>query len=501
MSKKITIDPITRLEGHGKIDIFLDDAGKVTRAFLSVPELRGFEKFAEGRPAEEMPQLTSRICGVCPGAHHIASSKALDALFGVQPPPAARAIREMYYHLHTYEDHILHFFILAGPDFIVGPAADPARRNILGVIDRVGVEVGKQVIATRKKARDFIDLIAGKAIHPVFGLPGGVSKPIEESTREHLREFSVEAIEFARFSLQTFDKLVLQNEGYLDLIRSDTFRHETYYMGLVDEKNRLNLYDGDVRVVDPSGREVMKFRPEEYSQVIGEHVESWSYIKFPFLKKIGWKGFRDGADSGIYRVAPIARMNVSSGFSTPLAREEAEKMFDALGEKPCHNTLAIHWARLIEILYCAEKIGELAAAPELTDRRIRNMDLQTPREGVGIVEAPRGTLIHHYKSDERGILTGCNLIVASLGNSAAMCLSIEKAARDLIVNGHPAEGLLNMVEMAFRAYDPCLGCATHSLPGKTPLRITMRGAGGEKLGVLVRDEGGWESYRPSGSEE
>ncbi len=484
MAKKITIDPITRLEGHGKIDIFLNDEGNVHRAFLSVPELRGFEKFVEGRPAEEMPQITSRICGVCPGAHHMASTKTLDSLFQVEPTKAAKAIRDIYYNLHMFEDHVLHFYILAGPDFIVGPSAPKSSRNILGVIDRVGVETGRKVIDIRKKARSFITEIAGKTIHPVLGLPGGVSKRVSEETREMIKEFAHEAIDFARFTLETFTEIVLGNQSYLDLIKSDIYYHESYYMGMVDKKGRVNFYDGDISVINPLGEEEIRFKPEQYSDVIGEHVESWSYIKYPFLRDVGWKGFTDGVDSGIYRVAPLARINVSKGMPTPLAHEEYLRMIETFDGKPVHNTLAIHWARLIEILYAAERIAELAKVPELCSPNIRNMDLKTPSEGVGIVEAPRGTLIHHYITDERGVITGCNMIIASLGNSAAMCMSVEKAAKKLIKKGVVNEGLLNMVEMAFRAYDPCLGCATHSLPGKKPLEVKIKDSEGNTINVL-----------------
>ncbi len=487
MGKTITIDPITRLEGHGKIDIFLNDDGNVERAFLSVPELRGFEKFAEGRPAEEMPQITSRICGVCPGAHHMASTKALDSLYGADPPPAARAIREIYYNLHFFEDHVLHFYILAGPDFIVGPDAPKESRNILGVVDKLGVETGKKVIDIRKKARALISEIAGKTIHPVLGLPGGVAKTLTEETRKDLKKFSLEAIEFAQFTLKAFNDIVLNNRKYLDLIESDIYYHESYYMGMVDEKNLVNFYDGDISVINPSGEEIERFRPSDYLDIIAEHVESWSYIKYPYLRKIGWKGFIEGPDSGIYRVAPLARLNVAKGMATPLANEEYGSMYNRLGGKPVHNTLAIHWARLIEILNSAERISALSENPHITSPEIRNMNFNTPSEGIGIVEAPRGTLIHHYKTDQKGIITGCNLIVASLGNSAAMCISIEKAAKKLINSGKVNEGVLNMVEMAFRAYDPCLGCATHSMPGKMPLKIYIRDRKGKEITTLSQN--------------
>jgi F420-non-reducing hydrogenase large subunit len=493
MGKTISIDPITRLEGHGKIDIFLDDTGNVEKAYLQVPELRGFENFARGRPAEEMPQITSRICGVCPGAHHMASTKALDDLFKVEPTPAAKTIREMYYYLHMFEDHVLHFYILAGPDFILGPDAPAQDRNVLGVINKVGLETGKKVIEIRKTAREIISEIAGKNVHPVLGLPGGVAKSVSEDTRERIKIFAINAVDFAKFTLNIFHDIVMDNKEYSDLILSDIYYHNTYYMGMVDENNKVTFYDGNIKVIEPEGKELIRFKPSEYASVIGEHVEPWSYIKFPFLKKVGWNGFTDGKSSGIYRVAPVARLNVADGMSTPKAQEEYEKMYNTLGGKPLHNTLAIHWARLIETLYSAERITELASLPELTSPDIRNMEMKTPVEGVGIVEAPRGTLIHHYKTDERGIITACNLIVASLGNSAAMCMSVEKAAKRLIKDGDINNGILNMVEMAFRAYDPCLGCATHFLPGKMPIKINLLNRNGEKIGEIIRKRDGSET--------
>jgi F420-non-reducing hydrogenase large subunit len=473
MGKRITIDPITRLEGHGKIDIVMNDGGDVEHAFFQVPELRGFEAFAVGRPAEEMPQITSRICGVCPSAHHMASTKALDALWNVEPTAAAKAIRELFYNLFMFEDHLLHFYYLGGPDFIVGPDAPAAERNILGVIGKVGVETGKKVIEIRKRAREFMAEIGGKPIHPVLGLPGGVAKQITPETREGLKSFSQDALAFAQFTLQAFNDIVLANKAYVDLILSDIYVHQTNYMGMSDANGKVNFYDGDIKVVSPDGKEIETFKPADYARVIAEHVEPWSYIKFPYLRKIGWKGFVDGKESGIFRVAPLARLNVCNGMATPLAQAEYERMFQTLGGRPAHNTLAIHWARLVEVLYAAERLVELSECEELTSPDIRNMSLNTPQEGVGIVEAPRGTLIHHYESDKNGVITAANLIVATVNNSASINMSIERAAKKLIKAGKVDDGLLNMVEMAFRAYDPCLSCATHSLPGKMPLEIRL----------------------------
>lgn len=486
--KRITIDPITRLEGHGKIEIFLDHNGDVDKAYFQVPELRGFEKFCEGRPAEEMPRITPKICGVCPTAHHMASTKTLDDLFKVEPTSPARKIRELMYNAFMFEDHMLHFFFLGAPEFVVGLDAPPAERNILGVIGKVGLEIGKKVIEARKRARDLITLIGGRVIHPVCGLPGGVSKSLTEENREQAKATADCALELAKFALKLFDDIVLKNTEYVDIIAGDVYRHSTYYMGLVDENNKVNFYDGEIRVVDPDGDEFAKFPVRDYLNHIGEHVEPWTYITFPYLKKVGWRGFVDGKESGIYRVAPLARLNASEGVTTPLGQEEYEKMYSVLGGKPLHNTLAFHWARLIEALYAAERMVELANEPELTNTNVRNLPTEVPSEGIGVVEAPRGTLIHHYKTDERGVVTEANLIVATVNNAAAICMSVEKAARGLIKGGEVSDKLLNMVEMAFRAYDPCLACATHSLPGEMPLTVVIYDHQGRELKTISRYE-------------
>ena len=487
MSKRITIDPITRLEGHGKIEIFLDDNGDVEKTYLQIPELRGFEVFSVGRPAEEMPRITPKICGVCPTTHHICSTKALDALYHVDPPPTAKKLRELMYSAFMLEDHTLHFFFLGGPDFVVGPSAPAAERNILGVISKVGLDIAGKVIKLRRECRDVITHFGGRVIHPVCGLPGGISKPLKEEDRLKIVDVAKNGVEFAQFALKLFEDIVLRNKEYLDLVTGDVYKHTTYYMGMVDKNNKVNFYDGEVRVVTPEGKEFARFKPGEYLDHITERVEPWSYVKFPYLKKVGWKGFVDGTDSGVYRVAPLARLNVSDGMATPLAQAEYEKMFATLGGKPVHNTLAFHWARLIEALYAAERMLELAQDKEITDTHVRNIPTAVPDEGIGIVEAPRGTLIHHYKTDRNGIITEANLIVATVNNAAAICMSIEKAAKSLIKGGKISEGLLNMVEMAFRAYDPCFACATHTLPGKTPLFITIYDKQGDIIQTVGKD--------------
>lgn len=470
--KKITIDPITRLEGHGKIEIFLNDNGEVANTYFQVPELRGFEKFTEGRLAEDMPQITQRICGVCPEAHHLASTKTLDALFHINPPGPAKKLRELLYSAFYVTDHTTHFYILGGPDFVMGPDAPVAERNILGVIAKVGLELGGAVIKTRMRNHHIIQMVGGRGIHPVFGLPGGVSKALKEDERKEIEEIARESVEFAKLSLKVFDDIVLKNKSYVDMIVSDAYTHKTYYMGLVDANNKVNFYDGMVRIVDPNGKEFAKFAPKDYLSHIAEHVEPWSYMKFPFLKNVGWKGFIDGIGSGVFRVAPLARLNASEGMTTPQAQEHYEKFFATLGGKPVHHTLAMHWARLIELLYAAERLLELSRDPEITDPNVRAIPTAKPDEGVGIIEAPRGTLIHHYITDERGIIKKTNLIVATLHNSAAVNMSVNKAAKFVIKPGAEiTEGMLNRIEMAWRPYDLCLACATHTLNGSTPVPI------------------------------
>jgi F420-non-reducing hydrogenase large subunit len=485
-SRRVTIDPITRLEGHGKIDIFLDEKGEVTKAYYQIPELRGFEIFSKGRPAEDMPQITSRICGVCPTAHHMAGTKALDDLYKVEPTPAAKKLRELIYNLFVLEDHALHVYILGGPDFIVGPDAPKEARNVVGVIGKVGVDVGKKVISMRRRIRELISYLGGKVIHPVFGLPGGVSKGIAPEDLPAFREVVRDGLEFADFTMKVFKDIVLKNDAYVRMITSETYTHKTYYMGLVDDKNRVNFYDGRIRVVDPNGKEFVKFPSQKYLDFIAEHVEQWSYVKFCYLKQIGWHGFVDGPESGIYSVAPLARLNVADGMATPEAQKAYEEYCNTLGGKPVHHTLANHYARVVEMMQAAERCVELVNDPEITSKDLRTIPTQTPTVGIGVVEAPRGTLIHHYETDEKGLITKVNLVVATQNNSGRIAMSVEKAAKGLIHGGKVDDGLLNKIEMAFRAYDPCNACATHSEPGAMPLSINIRNTAGDLIQEIIR---------------
>lgn len=485
--KHIKIDPITRLEGHGKIDIFLNDGGEVANTYFQIPELRGFEQFCVGRPVEEMPRITTRICGVCPEAHHMASAKACDAVFHVDPPPTAKKLRQLLYNVFFAGDHTTHFYALGGPDFVVGPDAPPAERNILGVVKKVGLEVGGKVIEMRKRTQEVIKILGGKQTHQVTSLPGGVSKGITEEERKLIEAHCVWFVEFGKFTIQVFNDIVLKNKAYVDLILSDAYSMKIYSMGLVDEKNRVNFYDGKVRVVGPDGKEFVKYAPHEYLDNVAEHVESWTYLKFPFLKKVGWKGFVDGKDSGVYHATPLSRLNAADGMPTPLAQVEYEKMYSTLGGKPVHAMLAMHWARVIELLSASEMALDLVRDPEITGTHIRNIPTATPTEGVGIVEAPRGTLTHHYTTDAKGILTKVNLIVGTTNNYAPISMSINKAARGLITKGSQVtDGILNMIEMAFRSYDPCFGCATHYLPGQMPLVVRIHDSTGKVVQEIKR---------------
>ncbi|MEW6116082.1 MAG: Ni/Fe hydrogenase subunit alpha [Nitrospirota bacterium] len=490
--KKISIDPVTRLEGHGRIEIFLNDEGEVANAYFIVPELRGFEQFCVGRLAEDMPNITSRICGICPEAHHIASTKALDDLYRVDPPPAAKKLREMFYSAFFVADHTTHFYALGGPDFIVGPDAPPAERNIFGVLQKIGIDIGREVIECRKRNHHAIQLVGGRVIHPCAGLPGGWSKALTGEEQREIQLIAEKNIAFALRSLDLFRSVVLQNPEYHDLMVSDAYTHRTYYMGTVDERGYINFYDGRVRVVDPDGNELVNYHPRDYRDHITERVESWTYLKFPYLKAVGWKGFVDGAQSGVYCATPLARLNVAKGMATPRAQEAFEQFYATLGTKrddgsygPVHYRLATHWARLIELLYAAERMHELIVDPEITDPHVRVIPTETPVEGVGAVEAPRGTLTHHYRTDERGILQKVNLVVGTTNNYAPIAMSVKKAAQTLISKGTIIEqGLLNRIEMAFRLYDPCFSCATHALPGQMPLRVRIRNQAGEVIREL-----------------
>jgi F420-non-reducing hydrogenase large subunit len=483
--KEITISPLTRLEGHGRIRIFLNDEGNVKDAYFQTVELRGFERFCIGRPIEELPRIVPRICGVCPWAHHLASAKACDAVFKAEPPEAAKKLREMAYCAHIMHSHQLHFYALGAPDFISGPKKATAERNLVGLLGNMGMALGLEVIKHRGYAQRIQEIVGGKATHPVCGLPGGMSKALSRDERAEIEEKAKQLVDFSKRSLEIFDDAVLKYNEDLDLRADDTYYLETHYMAMVDDKDSVSFYDGKVKIVDPDGKEYAKFDPEDYLAYIEEAVLPWTYLKFPYLKGRGWNGLIDGKASGIYRVGPLARLNVAKGLATEAAQDAYEPWYEYFGKKPVHNTLAFHWARLIENLYAAERCLELIQDPEITSKDLRG-ELGEPGEGIGCVEAPRGTLYHHYWADDEGIAQKVNLLVATAHNHGAICMSVKKAAQNLIKNGNIDEGLLNLVEMAFRAYDPCLACATHALPGQMPLEVTIYDVEGNLYKQLQR---------------
>jgi F420-non-reducing hydrogenase large subunit len=487
MTRTIHIDPITRLEGHGKISIFLNDDGSVQDTYFQIPELRGFERFVVGRPIEELPRIVTRICGVCPASHHMASAKAVDGCFGGECPPLAHKLRDMYYHAHYIHSHIAHFYALAAPDFVCGPDSDPATRNILGVVAKVGLEIGGAVIKARAQAQDIQKIIGGRATHVVWCLPGGVSKGITPAELDEIKPMVAELYDFTQFSLKLFRDVVLGNPAYVDLIVNGPYTLDVQNMGLVDENNAPNFYHGKVRVVDFEGREICKYEPHEYADHVAEHVEPWSYLKFPYLKQRGWKGFVEGIDSSIYHATPLSRLNVADRMATPRAQEAFEEMFSTLGGHPCRALLAAHWARLVEMVQNAEMLQRYCADPEITGPKYRVVPQRITGEGVGIVEAMRGTLTHHYTCDDNGICTSANLIVGTTNNNAPIHMVTRKVAAAVIKPGQPpSQGILNMIEMAFRAFDPCYSCATHSLPGQMPLEVLIY-RGGELAETIKRN--------------
>jgi len=470
---RITIDPVTRLEGHGKIDIFLNEKGEVDNAYLQVPELRGFERFCIGRLAEDLPRITSNICGVCSPAHHLASVKAVDSLFGLKPTPAASKLRELMHIGYMIADHILNFYFLSGPDFLVGISEKPPERNIIGVLKKYGRDVGRKVIDHRAYGQKIVEIIGGKAVHPVAGIPGGLSKPISETQRKEIEKMAHSCIDFADFSLKLYDKVILQNTDYNGLFSDESYAIKTFDAGLVDSEGNMNLYDGDIKITNPDGSKYAIVKTEECFDYISEEVMEWSYVKFPYLKQIGWKGLAEAPGNGLFRVGPLARMNITKGISTPKAQKEYERMAKAFKSKPINNIFAYHWARLIELLYSSERVLELSLDEEIISNEVRNISLEpTLKEGFGVVEAARGLLLHWYKPTEDAKIEAANFIPPTTFNNPAINISIRKAAKKIVKRKTINEGLLNMIEVAMRAYDPCMACASHIL-GNKKLEINL----------------------------
>ena len=477
--KTITIAPVTRIEGHAKVTINLDDSGNVADTFVNVVELRGFEKFCIGRPVEELSRIVTSICGVCPWHHHLASAKANDAVFGVTPPPTGTKLRDLCQSIAYCSDKILHFFFLAGPDFVMGPDADYSVRNVMGIA-QANPDLGKKVIHARYLGTQMLNIASGKAIHPVTAVPGGFSKPLTEAERDELVPMAEEMLEFAKFAIEFAKNDIFPK--YVDAINAIGII-ETGFLGTVTADGSLNLYDGKARLMKPDGT-YEEFSYDQYTEYIGEHIEPWSYLKFPYAKK--WGDFDMSLESpvGIYRTNALARINVCDKMATPLAQKELEEFREKFG-RPAQPTLLYNYARLIELVYNAEHIIELLNDPEITGKETRVPVTPRAARGIGCVEAPRGTLIHDYETDEKGLVTNVNLIVGTTHNNAPINMSVKQTAKALIKDGKYDEATLDKIEMAIRAYDPCLSCATHKLDGTIAVKVEIRDSSGKVIETMA----------------
>jgi len=449
MNQVISIHPVTRIEGHARIDIHLDEFGQVCDARVGIAALRGFEQFVVGRPAEEIPRIVNRICGICPWMHHLAAVKAIDGCFGVTPAPAGHLLRELCQVLAHIHDKILHFFFLAAPDFVLGHGGDYAVRNIMGLV-RQEPELAAQVVRMRQLAQMMLERFAGKAIHPVAGVVGGFAKPMREEERQGLLADSRILLDFASYALDYAKNRVFSR--FCDALQS-LGTITTGFLGTVDHQGALRLYDGQLRLMRPDGTTV-DFPANEYERFLAEQVEPWSSAKMVYARSWG-EGFSLDPDAprGVYRVNTLARINVCDRIATPRAQAELEEFRDRFG-RPAQGTLLYHWARLIELVYACERTLELLADDRITDPAVRVPATPRVGRGIGHVEAPRGTLIHDYSTDDNGCITRANLIVGTTHNIAPMNLSVRQAAASLISAGAVDDEMLNRIEMAVRAYDP-----------------------------------------------
>lgn len=475
MGQKITIEPVTRIEGHGRVTIHLNDEGVVEQTYFHVDEFRGLEKFCEGRPYYEMPQITQRICGICPISHHLAGSKACDGVARVEPPQTARLLRELMHMGQTVQSHGMHFFHLAAPDLLFGFDADPAERNVFRII-RENPQLALKAVNLRRYGQQTIERLGGKRIHANFAVPGGVNNPLTEENRKAIAAELPTMIDIGKEAISII-------KGWLEANREIAANFASFpsnYMGLVDKEGGLQLYDGEIRMKNAEGQYLAQFKPENYLSYIAEHVESWSYLKHPYYRNQGFP-------QGFYRVGPLGRLNVIDKIGTPLAQEEFRQFRSINGGKPVEGSLYYHYARMIELLYCLERIEQLLDDPEIMSNNIRTFPLpdKLPGQGVGVIEAPRGTLFHDYGTDEDGLLTRANLIVATGNNNWAMHTAAGQVAKAFVDGNKLTEGMLNRVEAAIRCYDPCLSCATHAL-GRMPLEVTLIAVDGKVLDRVSR---------------
>ena len=473
MTRKVMIEPVTRIEGHAKVSIHLSDDGKVEKALFHVNEFRGFEKFSEGRLYFEMPWITPRICGICPVSHHLASAKATDAIAGVQPPRTASLLRELMHMGQIIQSHSMHFFELAGPDLILGFDADPAKRNVVGLVE-ANPALALKAVSLRKYGQEVIRLLGEKRVHPKLAVPGGVNATLTPAAREQMLVGVEEKIGYIREGIGIAKGWLQAHQDYAEKFAS----FPCSYLGTVAPDGALNLYEGKLRLVDCSGMRLEEFNPCKYTEHIGEHVEPWSYLKFPFYRKLGWP-------DGVYRVGPLARLNVADYIPTPLANEEFQQWKSINHGAPVQGTLYYHYARLIEILYALERLQQLLDDPDVMSNDICVVSSEITGHGVGCLEAPRGTLVHDYHTDKDGKITSVNLIVSTGHNNWAMSKSVDEVAKAYVDGNNLTEGMLNRVEAAIRAYDPCLSCSTHAI-GQMPLEVTIYGANGEVVNRVVR---------------
>jgi NAD-reducing hydrogenase large subunit len=475
MNKEIVISPITRIEGHAKVTIHLGEDESVKEARFHITDFRGFEKFCEGRPFYEMPSITSRSCGICPVSHLLASAKACDEIVGVNPPKTAILLRRLIHMGQIIQSHALNFFHLSSPDLLLGMDADPAERNIFVLIEKQP-DVAMQGIKLRKFGQELIEKVAGKRIHSSdWILPGGVQWPLPKKNADYLLSTLPEALDITLKTIAMFKDLL---QG-LDEEVQNFGNFPTYYMGLVTATGGLEMYDGNIRFVDQDGKIVAdQLDPAKYQEYVGEAVESWSYMKFPYYKPLGYP-------DGIYRVGPLARLNVASHCGTPLADKEL-KEFKKLGENGVvQSTFLYHYARLIEVLFCVETAKNLLERPEILSERVQAKAFVNNYEGIGVAEAPRGTLIHHYKVDPQGMIRWCNMIIATEHNNLAYNKAITQVAKKYVKAKQLKEGMLNRVEAVIRAFDPCLSCATHAV-GQMPLEIQLIDSEGKIIDRKIR---------------
>lgn len=474
VEQKITIEPVTRIEGHAKVTIRMNDDGTVDHAYMHVNEFRGFEKFCEGRMVFEMPLITPRICGICPVSHHLASAKAGDDALGAPPPRPANLLRELMHMGQIVQSHGMHFFELAGPDLLLGFDADPAIRNAVGLL-QANPELTLKAINLRKWGQEIIRILGGRRIHPSFAVPGGVNKALKAEERDLILADYDEIISTIQTGIAIIYDWAEKNKEDID--KFGVF--STGYFGLVKPGNTLELYDGQIRLIGRDGNELEKFDPHNYLDYIAEHVEPWSYLKFPYYKKMGYPG-------GVYRVGPLGRCNASERMATPLADAELKRFKGLNGGKPVENTLHYHTARMVETLYAAENVKVLLDDPDILSKDILNTCRDPKPQGIGVIEAPRGTLIHNYWLKDNGQIERVNLIVSTGHNNWSMCEAVDSVAKTYI-NGHQiTEGILNRVEAAIRAHDPCLSCSTHAV-GQMPIIIEFLDTSDQLIKTLSRD--------------